>query len=180
MSRVIIFWKFGLITPLLVARQDNTVTPMGVVQQVFPCQKHHQMCHILPWQCMWHDYVIWSCQQDWRDQRDYLMQNIFGGINIKIFIKKNRYKNLSYQRHNEFQPYCPTYTLALYFSLLSLILTNSTSLISLTWSHLNGSLPSWSWLRVSDEDISPSNSPNDPPSTMQGPMTIARMWQLNL
>jgi hypothetical protein len=41
-------------------------------------------------------------------------------------------------------------------------------------------LPSWSWLRVSDEDITPLDTPNDPPSTMQGPMTRARMRQLNL
>ena len=31
-----------------------------------------------------------------------------------------------------------------------------------------------------DEDITPSNVPTDPPTVMQGPMTWARMRQLNL
>ena len=33
---------------------------------------------------------------------------------------------------------------------------------------------------MSDEDITPSDVPADPPTVMQGPMTRARMRQLNL
>ena len=33
---------------------------------------------------------------------------------------------------------------------------------------------------TSDEDITPSDVPTDPPTIMQGPMTRARMRQLNL
>jgi hypothetical protein len=35
------------------------------------------MWRILLRQRMWRDYVIWSRQRDWCDQRGYLMQNIF-------------------------------------------------------------------------------------------------------
>jgi hypothetical protein len=35
------------------------------------------MFRILPRQRMWRDYVIWSRQQGWRDQKGYSVQIIF-------------------------------------------------------------------------------------------------------
>ena len=38
----------------------------------------------------------------------------------------------------------------------------------------------WALPALPDEDITPSDVPADPPTVMQGPMTRARMRQLNL
>jgi hypothetical protein len=82
--RVMIFQRFFLITSLLVARQNNTVTPTGVVWQHFPYRKRCLTWRMLPHQCMWRDNIIWSRQRYQKGQ----IRKFLGAVIIKILNKK--------------------------------------------------------------------------------------------
>ena len=84
-----IFQIFSFVTPLPVARQNNTVMPAGVARRGFPRRKRCLTWQVLSRQCMWRTMLVGRASGTGASKRVISAKKNLGAIIIEILNKKD-------------------------------------------------------------------------------------------